>query len=341
MSKSVCEDVSFFFRAEGGLWSYEVLPEDQETIARHKIEPVVFPRALRESVLLHTIIGHEFGHAALASRREFYEIVRDLVKNSPVEDSKTLFAWCAKNTGASHKLTKLDQRELAESWAEEFFCDLFGLVTMGPAFLPAFRAVLEAATSASELSPYVSSHPPFGSRIVALSYAAQSLELFYSSSDKALGELSAQLDESFIRCAETWKNCAREVLDPTQVSKAAIRLSQAVKEFNLLAFPTPDAHLIGQLVNAINESIPPVSRYPTPVKTDLDGNHLSEDCVVIDFRHILLAGWLKWLGPVVGPANSDPNMFSRINRLCSHAIMQQEGISIWTERALARTREAR
>ena len=54
----------FFFAAQGGISSYAVRPEKHEPGAiDRKVYSVVFPRSLKDQVLLHAILAHEWARA--------------------------------------------------------------------------------------------------------------------------------------------------------------------------------------------------------------------------------------------------------------------------------------
>jgi len=324
------KDVLFMFRAEGDLCSYAVRPESIRTgIFKRRINSVVFPRALKDSVLLHVIIGHEFGHAALVSDPTLNGIIRGLIAESVVAEPQKLFQWCADNIGVINRIDDGYLREKAYRWAVELFCDLFALVTMGPSFLPAFQSLLEIL-SFRPSQPYVGTHPPFASRAVMLLHAARSLELLYSerSSPNDLMQLSAPLDKGFVDLATKWAAGPFSILDPARVAQATIELSQFAQNRPLLAFPAPDAQLISQLMRSIGDKVPPAGMYPATITASPDGAPLLAEPRIVDFRLILFAGWLT---SSVEPVDKNEAHFRQVNRMCSHAIMQQEGIVHWLE----------
>jgi hypothetical protein len=334
ISFEVCQEVLFLFRAEGGLCSYAVRPEPfGPGVFKRRINSVVFPRALKDSVLLHVIIGHEFGHAALASQPgPLRGILQRLVADSILLDPPALFSWCSKNMGVKFEVEKGYLEQQASQWAQEFFCDLFGLVTMGPCFLPAFQASLEtpAFRHPAAQPRYVPSHPPLEARAVALLYAARSLALLFSENTAPadLNQLSSSLDKSFVAMTSAWISGPFAVLDPMRIAEAAIALQQFARSQSMLAFPAADSRMIFQLMSAVVDNVPPVGTYPA-AEIGANGQDQSIPCGSVDFRHILLAGWLVALEATEGAR------FEQINRLCSHAIMQQQGILFWERSAAA------
>jgi hypothetical protein len=322
-------NVLFLFKAEGGLCSYALHPESPG-VGRKRIYPVVFPRGIRDFVLLHAIIGHEFGHAALVSHRgALQSAVGLLVRDSIVTKPNDLFDWCQTYLRVGQRIDDRYLQTQATGWAKEFFCDLFGLVIMGPAFLPAFVALLETPSFSTDATPYVPSHPPFAPRAIALLHGARALKLLYSeetpSSD--LNELSVHLDRAFVNIASKWQTGPFSILSETRIHEAAAVLVSFVSNFSPLVFPRPDAEVMSGLLRAIRADVPPVGRFTARRATE--DNITVPEPETVDFRHILLAGWLEWSEP---SHFGDEQRFQHINGLCSHAIMQQEGIEYWKKR---------
>lgn len=335
ISKGICRDALtphgealFFFRAEGGMSSYAVLPEENgPSISLHKIFPVIFPRTLKDSVLLHTILGHEVGHAAISSDRgPLFNIMQKVVADSVVADPKVLFQWCVKHVGVANKVSDEYVAAKSQSWAEEFFCDLFGLITMGPAFIPAFMSLL-GVTAFDPAYEYVPTHPPYKSRVVALLHAARTLGLLYSENAGGdnLSGITQALDGAFVAHASPW--CAGDfaILSHDRIGEAARELSTLANSYEALNFVAPDAVLLRQLVESLRAAIPPVGPFPA-ARASSNSDHspaVPIPCQEIDFRHILLAGWLNWSGLTVAEQSA---LFNQVNGLCSHAIMQQQAL---------------
>jgi hypothetical protein len=302
ISKAICSDTSpqaseaiFFFRAEGGMSSYAVLPEGNGPgIFKRKIFPVIFPRTLKDAVLLHTIIGHEIGHAAISTGRQIlFDSRNTMIESSIVENNSALFDWCKAHIGVSERVDEDYLSETRASWAEEFFCDLFGLVAMGPPFLLAFRSLLEV-TSFDANCIYVPSHPPYASRAIALMHAARALGMLYSENAPPddLAQITGQLDREFVSHVAECTSTGFEILDASRVAAATRALATFMQSFDGLAFPTPDPALLAQLTASLQASVPPVG--PFPSATILGGRASYVDPQAIDFRHILLSGWLYW-----------------------------------------------
>lgn len=331
---TIAERPLFFFTAEGGMCSYAVRPETPTPgLVGQKIYSVIFPRTLKDSVLLHAIIGHEIGHAAIATQRvrsQLIKIIQRLIDKSVVADPNKLFDWCQKHLSVTERVSAQYLAEQAESWAEEFYCDLFGLLTMGPCFLPAFQALLQPLSKFAN-GPYVPSHPPFEARMLVLEHAAQALGLLYSepAPRSDLGSLTTAVDESFKAVAKNWHGSHFAILDKDQIIEAATALQAFATAYPTLAFKEPDADLLSQLNLALKRSVPPVGPFPAAAKPGSKSEAGLKKGQLVDFRHILLAGWIRWSN--LAAADSNDSTFRQINSLCSHAILQQEGVYFWNE----------
>jgi hypothetical protein len=85
-----------------------------------------------ENLPLYAIVGHEFGHAIFRSKRK--EVVSSLLKHF-TQDMRSKILLDLKN--ATHSRGgRLSPRffSVIEKFAEELFCDLVGVMLMGPAF---------------------------------------------------------------------------------------------------------------------------------------------------------------------------------------------------------------
>ncbi|MEA2787278.1 MAG: hypothetical protein QOF71_3382 [Candidatus Eremiobacteraeota bacterium] len=342
VTSAAFSNVLFLFKAEGGLCSYAMYPESPG-VGRKRIFPVVFPRGIREFVLLHTIIGHEFGHAALVSHGgTLGNVVRTLISGSVLELTPSgratltkpddFFQWCKAHLGVTERVDDESLSALALGWAKELFCDLFGLLIMGPSFLPAFQTLLETPSFNSDSMRFVPSHPPFALRTVALLSAVRALNLLYSeqSPPADLNQLTAELDKAFVATASKWDRGPFSILQTKRIQEAADELVKFATP--PLAFPQPDAEMVSQLMQSLRDEVPPVGAYPatTTASHGVEAPTIElVECTTVDFRHVLLAGWLSWAEAM---GTRDEECFRNINRLCAHAIMQQEGISYWKAR---------
>src|ERR1700677_1983636 len=140
-------DPLFFISAEGGLLAYSISFEpvgNTALDAKKQIFNIVFPRSLKHNVLLHPILGHEIGHAAYSvpgdiSSRLDSEVLERLLAVGPMRDVASLKQWLID----CHQVQISDDsaQEIYGNWMEEYLCDLFGLLLMGPSFVSAHRSL--------------------------------------------------------------------------------------------------------------------------------------------------------------------------------------------------------
>ncbi len=290
-----------------------------------RITSVIFPRALKESVLLHTILGHEVGHSIISAHVAATKPIREaLLTNSSISDPSALETWCKQHLGITESTPMPLLKKVFRNWADEFLCDIFGLIIMGPSFLPAFWSLLEIR-SFRRGDLFVPTHPPFEARALTLLHAARALGMIYSTNGvgKNLLQLTEPLDSAFTS-AVSLEPHIHTILDPQQVAKAAVNFKLFAEQFKTLTFETPDEDLLRGLIASIDNTVPPSGRFPVAYRTETNTFALL-DIEDIDFRHILLAGWLAWCSD----GNKTGETFLQINSLCSFAIMQQEGIKHW------------
>jgi hypothetical protein len=296
------------------------LTETTENVRKRDIYSVFFPRTLKDQVLLHAIFGHEIGHAALAAQPQTAEALSRLRDDSILADVDALYEWCQKQLHVQDKVGRDYLKKQADSWSKEIFCDLFGLIMIGPAFIPAFTTLIEPSHRIAGFD-YVPSHPPYPTRVVALLHAAGALGMRQSDKIGGLARSAKTLDENFEAKAARYERTPYAFLNKANVEQAALLLADFMGAFEgPLRCPTPDERLLDQLVDVLLQKVPPAS--PPPL---LDGADLSP-VLPIDFRHILYAGWIGW------SRMTDPQAeeFPRLNRYCAHAILQQEGVLYWS-----------
>jgi hypothetical protein len=325
VARSVCARANaemplFFFMAQGKFADYAVrYDETTENVRKRDIYSVFFPRTLKDQVLLHSIFGHEIGHAALAAQPQTAEALSQLRDDSILADVDALYEWCQKHLHVQDKVSRGYLKKQADSWSKEIFCDLFGLIMIGPAFIPAFTTLIEPSYQTAGFD-YVPSHPPYPTRIVVLLHAARALGMCQSGETGGLPGIAKMLDDNFEAKVARYEGTPYAFLSKANVERATQLLAEFMGAFEgPLRCPVPDGHLIGQLVDVLLQKIPPAS--PRPL---LDGADLSA-VLPIDFRHILYAGWIGW-SRIADPKAEE---FPRLNRYCAHAILQQEGVFYW------------
>ncbi|MDM4772871.1 hypothetical protein [Solimonas sp. SE-A11] len=314
----------FFFTAEGGMASYSVAVNSQQfpTQAHMDIIPVIFPRSLKEHVLLHVVLAHEIGHVAYRTnpRGATYKIAaHKLLPSIP----KDLYDWCYAHLKIAHPTPILIAMERYNLWAEEFFCDLFGLISMGPSFIPALLALLGPRDKTK--FHFMPTHPPLDARISFLGYAAEALSMQYSKHKDGTVKLpvAGSLDKSFDkRLKQARSTPAGKLIDKKTAMAVTRSVYSACSAVDGVVFPIPEAKLMTHLVKQLSRHLPP-SAPEIRYSEDAVGYDIKE----VDFRHILFAGWLHWSTL----KERDEEDMRKINQLCSKAILHQNGISFWNE----------
>jgi hypothetical protein len=307
----------FFFFSEGGSSSYAVHSEQGLAVAaKARIFNVVFPRTLKNHVLLHAILGHELGHAAASVptiNAKANKVIETLRENSHLLDAAKLEAWLSSiwKSGASVA------DEVPDYWLEELYCDLFGLVLFGPAFVWAHGTLLLGVDPTGKLPG--DRHPPVRTRLRLIKIAVEELG-WRSEIDSIVNSIGDQptnvwetLDQSNLD--EPWV----KLLDDDQIRKAIRELVGYNAEFGSVFYVPCETEVTKELIKQALNNIPP-TRLQSYDEQDFQLQH-------VDFRSILLAGWISWW--VIAhktPPNSQS--FYNINRLCEQAILQQHAIRI-------------
>ncbi len=310
----------FFISADGGLAAYRIHAEQRPIdIIGQRIFNIVFPRSLKHHVLLHPILGHEIGHAAWSvpsMQRELQDkVLIQLFDKSPLSDPATAVNWL-KATFSIDTTEKIMQQVIAR-WAQEFLCDLYGLLLMGPSFVVAHQSLLLAVDPTGQ--GIGDSHPPSACRFWMVREAAHILNWDIISVnnnpnvEEALKAFWGPIDDQH-KTLPAWA----AVFDKNQVDIATRGLLQILTTLDKSAYTYPDTRLLCMLLEMLQDSVPPVGR-------SFDDNGILA-IRSIDFRDVLFTGWLAWhspekLGPEIG--------FFELNRLCDHAIMQQQAITHW------------
>ncbi len=311
----------FFISADDELFSYQIrTEEDDPGLMERPLFNIIFPRSLKHFALLHPILGHEVGHAAYAipSLGAALEssVTRILVSGSALDDFTKFAEWAAASG------TDLDADESTQavlSWPEEFYCDLFGLLLMGPSYIGANHTLLLGLQDLSD------THPGSLTRCWAIAHAIDVMG--WSSIDcdpeSRLGRAVAAFFGKLRATAEAVPDNLR-LLKPANVRQATVALADILRKKGVL-FETPNADLLERLTESLLRGCPPVA---TTVTESLE--IFNER---VDFRTILYAGWLAWSNKQ--SAVSDLS-FLDINMLCDRGLLQQNAVdhfATWAERA--------
>lgn len=316
----------FFMSSSGELDAYSIVEDANEPIfVERPIFNVVFPRSLRYHVLLHAILGHEIGHAAYcitAVRKELESSIADkLIEGSPLSDATTLMTWLVMHFGDVLPADEDDALEAAEEiikrWKQELLCDLFGLLCIGPSFLPAQRSVL------NPLDPFGNSffetHPPHLSRYWMLDRASEAVgfpkQMAYKDGSLAKGMrlMSRAMQEPLNAIGPELK-----FLEEKNIALAARRMQSFLKSRGNSLYQLPSE-------KALVDCVKPLSRLQ-PVPASTINRQMTPVVNRIDFRTILLAGWLAWFN---GQKGADPLSFFDMNRLCEISILHQQAVTVW------------
>ena len=126
-----------------------------------------FPSAEANSILLHALAAHEFGHELMQRQAEAIERIRNKsvedIKASLTEDFRDYIEsiareWAWIDKGDSYQLASnhVDVRMsgIAEDWISELAADLAATRMVGPAFIAALDKIIPALGNEAE------SHPP-------------------------------------------------------------------------------------------------------------------------------------------------------------------------------------
>jgi hypothetical protein len=321
----------FFMSSSGELDAYSIVEDANEPIfVGRPIFNVVFPRSLRYHVLLHAILGHEIGHAAYcvtAVRRDLEsKVTNKLIEGSPLSDASTFMTWLAMHFGDVLPADTDDALEVADKiiqhWKQELLCDLFGLLCIGPSFLPAQRSVLNSLDPFGTL--FFETHPPHLSRFWMLDTASKAIglsdEMRYTDRklSRGVSRLSRAMSRPLIGMRSEFK-----LLNEKNIGTATRRLQSFLRARGNSLYVLPTEEALRTCVNSLSRL------QPVPAST-MDGgpDPLANQ---VDFRTILLAGWLAWFD---GQKQSPSIEFFDMNRLCEISILHQQAVSVWNEGAL-------
>jgi hypothetical protein len=315
----------------GGLDAYAIQPELRRPSGSAKrIHTIVLPKTLKHSVLLHSILGHEVGHAMLRCSKYQQALIdifqRELFANTvfanPLATANWVYSPAApqrvKDSLAAPQLVtrNINQTNFFSTiaswpaWMEEVMCDFIGLLTFGPSFVAAECNLLYATDpSASGLGPR---HPPVGCRANYLLSAA-----------KLAGDtFTAFKSDALKRSAETfWTNLGTRkqsdawfnVFPEGQIKQTVEALTALLTPLAPALYPKPTEEDLDLLMNQVTMLIPPVGFQV--------GQQHTMCWQKIDFRHVLYAGW-------IASAIRPDIPFAVLNRLCEHGIMQQRAINM-------------
>lgn len=321
LAKTLCADVQeplFFLSADGPIGSYRIHPEQTEpALVRARVFNIVFPKTLRHHALYHPVLGHEVGHAflLLPSRKPIEDAVDAAMFTGTCLKSTTAFkAWLSTHyPGNSAALPDAILDKIADAWRVELFCDLFGLVVMGPCFPNALLTILTALDPAGiNLGP---AHPPPKVRFHLQSVAVS--ELGWDKVPTGSAVLQAAVRDTWADFAVHASGAvARSILTEAQVRAGAREMQNQLSKHYPSHFKDSSLAPLEELFDQLLVRIPPIGRQD--YKERLPAKR-------VDFRTVLYSGWLAWKH-ISGTSGLDLS-FLDVNRLCEHAVMQQLAIA--------------
>lgn len=315
--------------SDGGLDAYRIYPErSRPSSSKTRILTIVFPRTLKHFVLLHSILGHELGHAMWSSPQHQsalrYILQKHLTAAGPFTDEEATAAWIYSKDapeGVRRQLqdwaandvdekTFFPRAAIWDAWIEEILCDFVGVATFGPSFIAACCNLFYAVDpSGLQLGP---EHPPVACRASYLLTAAT--QLGFNRREYKSAELNESVDKFWNQlekkgAPDPWCKVFSEV----QIKGALEAISQYISTLPPASYSQPSEEELSALLLQLRRLVPPVGF--------AIGADLTFQCRSVDFRHVLYAGW-------IASADSAEIPFDKINLLCEHAIMQQFAIDI-------------
>jgi hypothetical protein len=311
--------------ADGGLDSYRIHPEQRRPSYTHsRLLTIVFPKSLKQFVLLHAILGHELGHAIWRCSKHQKELKEHVEKHlkeghfaTPGDTAAHLFSSAVpqevKDIIGHYNVDQPGMfQQFADwnAWCEEVLCDLIGLVIFGPSFIASECEMLYTLGYGG--TAFGPKHPVPAWR---LNYMLAGARILGYDTKPAASHTLAPIHDKFwlymesFRKSDSWYN----VFTDDQLRRALTGLKTLLGRYAPSEYSMPSEHRLEQLVQMLTRRIPPVGFSITPAG--------KLQCESVDFRHILLAGWMvKASHPEI------PVLI--LNQLCEHAIMQQRAIDI-------------
>ena len=326
------EEQKVYVLAEGGLASYAIDTEpNRPTASKKRLLTIVFPKSLKNFVLLHPILGHELGHAIWrVSKHEQtlrQQVVAHLLRDGGVlqNERATAARLFAPNSPQKFKDCLADIPHITEAnifdyfkweaWVEEVLCDLIGLVTFGPSFVAAHCRLLYTIDPSGLFLG--DEHPPVAWRVNMILAGAKLL---------GYDKLPSKSNARFLPTKKFWahaKSFAKpdawyNFLSTAQLRDALNGIKTLLDSHPPASYPIPRDEQMDGLIAKLVKLVPPVGHEIT--------NDSSPKSFNVDFRHIIYAGWIAEHYDPQPPLKKIP--FKRINQLCEHAIMQQQAIEI-------------
>jgi hypothetical protein len=317
---------------------YRIIYEPRVPAAsgRRRFVIVAFPRSLKHNVLLHSIFGHEICHTAIYTTTAggvlHGSVVPALTAAGPLRSEADVNTWLHDgNAPQEVKNLLADFQSMfgqpfglpdayREQWLIELICDLFGLILFGPAFLAAHKALLlpmhPLSYGVDLMEP---THPPYAVRHKMLVRAMHLIGwnapvttathgLIYNGEKELLAYL---LDDPYVGWAS--------VFTDGQLRQAIGSIQTFFQSQPGIGHSRSKPEQLTALVGLLNRGIPPVR-----ANVDVYSSVVLEP---VDISEVLYAGWLCWIGRKHF-VDRVPIEFFVTNRLCDHALLQQQAINL-------------
>lgn len=306
----------FFISADDELNSYQIITE--QSVPGFIVTPlfnIIFPRSLKNFVLLHPILGHELGHAAISAPQHSQMLLEDvlnpLTAKSPLQDLTKFQKWLVK---IKADLDLDEQTRAVDAWQEELYCDLFGLLLMGPSYVGATTSLLRPFKTRTASD----SHPPSLTRFWVIEQAVSFLG--WRASLLKRGPLNKAIKRYFSSLTELASGVPAKyrLLSARQIQESLERLDKFLDTIPGVKCPTQDLNQIARMRALMLKGCPPVA-------TDITAN-LKIGNPSVDFRSVLFAGWLTWMSEEHSKSALD---FYQLNMLCQRGILQQSAVDVW------------
>lgn len=332
--------------ADAGLDAYRIFPEPKRPSFRGRLLlTIVFPKTLKDFVLLHSILGHELGHGIWrCSKHE--KTIRDNVLakfvglpgafQNPAATARHIYSASAPHEAkASLNILKsnlgIDEATFFgwanwNAWIEEILCDFVGLTTFGPSFVAAQCQLLPSIVP--QKVNFGRLHPPVSWRINLILRAAAILnvDVLPPEGHPARSSVKVFWDQlKSSRISDQWF----DVISDEQLEDALTGLTQLLGAHPPSSYSSPDFDSLESLIGSLRRGVPPIG-------FRIDAANKPK-CKQIDFRSILYAGWIASAQSSEAPfdllhtlarAHDHDTTFELINKLCGHAILQQRAINI-------------
>jgi len=306
----------FFISADDELNSYQIITEQNAAgFISSPLFNIIFPRSLKNFVLLHPILGHELGHAAISapqhSRLLSDEVLTPLAHKSPLQDLTRFQSWLDK---IDADLDIDEQTKAVSAWQEELYCDIFGLLLMGPSYVGASTSLLRPFKTRAASD----SHPPSVTRFWIINKVITALG--WREQLRKHKQLRSATDRYFDSLSKLAANVPRKyrLLNETQILAAMERLQSFLADISGALCPMPDLVQVAAMRRRMLAGCPPVASEVTRSLKISNSN--------VDFRSVLFAGWITWMSEE-RPATD--LTFIKLNMLCQRGILQQNAVDVW------------